>query len=67
MDGIKLAQGRKVQLTVVAVALALTVNAAFAAVLVKASTDGQRMYNAWYGHGSKTMVASTEHKVPAHS
>ncbi|HZR36154.1 MAG TPA: hypothetical protein VFA75_12310 [Nevskia sp.] len=67
MDSNKSAQGRKVPVMVAAAAMALMVHGAFAAVLVKASTDGQRIYDAWYGHGSKTLLAYTGRKAPARS
>jgi hypothetical protein len=70
MESIKLAQGRKIPVLVVALGMALTVHGAFAVVLANASTPGQRMYEAWYKSGGVTMVAdaSTElHKVCAKS
>jgi hypothetical protein len=66
MERTQTAQGRKIPVLVVAAALALTVNGAFAMVLAGASTKGQRMYEAWYKSGGETMVAmvSTEqHKL----
>ena len=69
MESIKLAQGRKLPVMVVAMAMALTVNGAFALVLTGASTNGQRMYNAWYKTGG-TMVADASgelHKLCAKS
>jgi hypothetical protein len=56
MESKKLAQGRKLPVMVVAMAMALTVNGAFALALSGASTNGQRMYVAWYKSGG-TMVA----------
>jgi len=47
MESINLAQGRKLPVMVVALAMALTVNGAFALALTGASTSGQRMYDAW--------------------
>ena len=52
MERIETAQGRvagrKFPAIVTAVALALTVNAAFGMALSHASTSGQKIYNAWY-------------------
>ena len=45
-----------------AAALALTVNAAFGMVLSNASTDGQKIYHAWYNSGD-TMVADASSAV----
>ena len=69
MENIKQAQGRKLPVMVVALALALTVNGAFALALTGASTNGQRIYEAWYKSGDTMVaVASTElHKLCAKS
>lgn len=70
MESNKLAQGRKLPVMVVAMAMAFTVNAAFALVLGGVTTPGQRMYEAWYKSGGTTMVASVSgelHKVCAKS
>jgi len=56
MESINLAQGRKFPVLVVALAMALTVNGAFALALTGASTSGQRMYDAWYKAGG-TLLA----------
>jgi hypothetical protein len=69
MESIKPAQGRKLPVMVVAIAMALTVNGALAMALSGASTNGQRMYEAWYKSGG-TMVAAVSselHKVCAKS
>ena len=65
MESINLAQGRKLPVMAVAMAMALTVNGAFALVLNSASTSGQRMFDAWYHSGSGTMVAESgdSHKL----
>ena len=66
MESKELAQGRKLPVMVVAVAMALTVNSAFALALIGTPTSGQRMYDAWYKSGGSTMVASAAaepHKV----
>ncbi|MFI4978845.1 MAG: hypothetical protein ACHQIO_00705 [Nevskiales bacterium] len=42
---------------VVAMGLALTVNAAFGMVMGNATTHGQRIYDAWYYSGGATMYA----------
>jgi hypothetical protein len=55
MKSINEAQGRG--FPVMAMALALTVNAAFGYGLTKASTSGQRLFDAWNSGG--TMVADT--------
>lgn len=57
MESINVAQGRKLPVMAVALAMALTVNGAFALVLNGASTSGQRMFDAWYHSGSSTIVA----------
>jgi hypothetical protein len=65
MESINLAQGRKLPVLVVSLALALMVNGAFALALTGASTSGQRMYDAWY-HSGSTMLADASaelHKV----
>ena len=59
MESINLAQGRKLPVMAVALAMALTVNGALALVLVGTPTSGQRMLNAQYHHHSSTMVAET--------
>lgn len=55
MDRMKTAQGHKAKrgfpVMVVAMGLALTVNAAFGMVMGNATTHGQRIYDAWYGSG----------------
>ncbi len=74
MDRMKTAQGYKAKrgfpVLVVAMGLALTVNAAFGMVLGNASTHGQRIYNAWYNGDGASMYAdasSALHKLCAKS
>ncbi len=69
MKSNSMAQGRKLPVMVVALAMALTVHGAFAVALTGASTSGQRIYDAWY-HGGATLVADASselHKVCAKS
>lgn len=63
MESINLAQGRKLPVMVVALAMALTVNGAFALALTGASTSGQRMYDAWYKSGG-TLLADAAAVLP---
>jgi biopolymer transport protein ExbB/TolQ len=65
MNSIKQAQGRGVSMMAMGLAFALTVNAAFGLVLAKASTNGQRYYNAWFS-SSNTMMADAsvaQHRI----
>ena len=72
MDRMKTAQGYKAKrgfpVMVVAMGLALTVNAAFGVVMGNATTHGQRIYDAWYYGTGATMYAdasSALHKLCA--
>ena len=66
MEKMKMAQGgvagRGFPVMLTAMALALTVNAAFGMALSHASTDGQKIYHAWYNSG-ETMVADASNEV----
>jgi hypothetical protein len=73
MEKMKTAQGgvagRGFPAMLTAMALALTVNAAFGMALSHASTDGQKIYHAWYNSGD-VMVAdagNVVHKLCAKS
>jgi hypothetical protein len=50
------AQGGNLRIMALGLVFALTVNAAFGFTLAKASTNGQRIYNAW-NSTSDTMMA----------
>ena len=70
MDSTSTAQGRGFPVMLTAALMALTVNGAFGLVLAKASTNGQRQYDAWYHSGSDTQVAEAtapQHKPSARS
>ena len=69
MDSTNTAQGRGFPVMLTAMLLALTVNGAFGLVLAHASTNGQRIYDAWYHGGSDTELAqaATQHKPSARS
>jgi hypothetical protein len=56
MNSIKQAQGRSLPMMAMGLAFALTVNAAFGFGLAKASTNGQRYYNAWISQGGDMMA-----------
>jgi regulator of RNase E activity RraA len=57
MDRMKMAQGRGFPVMLVAMAMALTVNAAFGVALTRVSTNGQRIYQAWINSAGDTMYA----------
>jgi len=61
MDRMKTAQGG-FPVMLAALVMALTVNAAFGVALSKASTNGQRIYNAWNYSGA-TMYADASSAV----
>ncbi len=68
MDKISKVQGHGVRITLAAVALALTVNAAFGMALSKVHTNGQKFYTALYQGNQKTMYADAglaQHKICA--
>ena len=56
MNSNKQAQGRGVRMMLLGMGFALTVHAAFGYGLTKASTNGQRIYDAW-NNSSDTMMA----------
>ena len=56
MNSNKQAQGGTFRIIALGLAFALTVNAAFGFTLARASTSGQRIYDAW-NNSSDTMMA----------
>ncbi|MDE0855334.1 MAG: hypothetical protein OSA97_13030 [Nevskia sp.] len=62
MNKVQAVAGRGFPRMVVALALALTVNASFGAALAGASTTGQKIYAAWY-HSGAVMYADASGSV----
>jgi hypothetical protein len=65
MNSIKQAQGGNLTMMALGLAFALTVNAAFGYGLAKASTNGQRIYDAWNNTGGTMMAyaGAVQHRL----